>query len=137
MKAVAHALQLHASGLRLELVLVNVQEPASFYEMVTLHDKAALDKLAQDAGADTLAPAVRLVQDAGVPCVQAVLVGDPVPMLLEACEEHACQAIVMGSHGKGAVRSVLLGSVSRAMLGSAQVPVTLVKPDEGEDTEGV
>jgi nucleotide-binding universal stress UspA family protein len=128
LKAVAHALAWMAAGLRAQLVLVNVQEPATVYEMVTLHDPQALAQLAQDAGRDMLAPAVALVTQAGFSCVQEVLTGDPVPMLLEALEEHTCQAIVMGSYGKGAVSSAWLGSVSREMLEKSPVPVTFVKP---------
>lgn len=135
LKAVAHVLELVAGGLRAQLVLVNVQEPATVYEMVTLHDPEALAKLAQDAGKDMLAPAVTLVSQAGVPFVQAVLTGDPVPAMLEAMEEHACQAIVMGSHGKGAITSALLGSVSREMLEKSPVPVTFVKPAPEPDSD--
>jgi nucleotide-binding universal stress UspA family protein len=36
----------------------------------------------------------------------------------------------MGSHGKGGLRSALLGSVSQAVLHAARVPVMLVKPDD-------
>jgi len=55
-------------------------------------------------------------------------VGDPVPMLLEALEAEGCQAIIMGSHGKGLVSQSLLGSVSQALLAQSPVPVTFVTP---------
>ena len=65
----------------------------------------------------------------------AVVVGDVVPALLELIEEEGCDAVIMGSHGMGLVRSAL-GSVSRGMLEQAPVPVTFVKaPPEPEDTE--
>lgn len=135
LQAVGHALTLIQNGLKAQLVLVNVQEPASFYELVTLHDADALAQLAQDAGRDMLAPAADLLTRAGVPFVQEVRTGDPVPMLLEAMEEHRCQAVVMGSRGMGAVSSVWLGSVSREMLNQSPVPVTLVKPKEDESDD--
>lgn len=134
LKAVAHVLRLVAGGLRAELVLVNVQEPASLYEMVTLHDRDALARVAEGAGKDMLAAAVATVAAANVLCVQEVLVGDPVPMLREACERHGCEAVVMGSHGKGLVRRAWLGSVSQAMLETAPVPVTVVRETD-PDTE--
>ncbi len=132
-QAVAHALRLAGQGLRAELVLANVQEPATVYELVTLHDPEALAQVAEAAGMDTMATAAAEVQAAGVPFVQRVLTGDPVPMLLEILEEHGCEAVVMGSQGKGMVRRAWLGSVSQAMLEQSPVPVTFVKPLEPDD----
>lgn len=125
--AVRHALRLLHAGLHAKLVLVNVQEPATLYEQVTLHDAEALQRLTEAAGQDMLAPALALVQHAGVPHEAEVLTGNPVALLLEACERHRCDGIVMGSHGKGLVQRAWLGSVSQAVLEHAPVPVTLVK----------
>ena len=135
LRAVAHALHLAHRGLATQLVLVNVQEPATVYEWVTLHDAEALSDLVQAAGQDLLAPAVALVQAAGVPHETLVLSGDVAPMLLEALEAEACEAVIMGSHGRGLVRSAWLGSVSQAMLERAPVPVTFVKPSEPDEED--
>lgn len=134
-EAVAHALRHAADGLALQLVLANVQEPATVYEMVTLHDREALEQVVQGAGRDLLAPAVALTEAAGVPFEAVVLHGDPVPTLLEVLEEHGCDAVVMGSHGHGAVERVMLGSVSQAMLEASPVPVTFVKPPPDVDVD--
>ena len=49
-----------------------------------------------------------------------------------AAAVQGCDAVIMGSHGMGLVRSAL-GSVSRGMLEHAPVPVTFVKaPPESE-----
>jgi len=129
--ALKHALLCAAHGLRTELVLANVQEPATVYELLTLHDREALQQVAEAAGRDMLAPAAELARTAGVPFVEVVLVGDPVPMLLEAVETHACRGIVMGSHGHGGL-AAWVGSVSRELLETAPVPVTLVRPPAPE-----
>ncbi|MCU0932521.1 MAG: universal stress protein [Serpentinimonas sp.] len=130
LEALDHALHLARQGLKATVVLANVQEPATLYEMITLHDPEALAKLAADAGADMLAPAVAKCTSAGIPYVAEVATGDPVPMLLELREKHRCQGVLMGSHGKGLVRSSWLGSVSQAMLENCPVPVTFIKPRE-------
>jgi nucleotide-binding universal stress UspA family protein len=134
LQAVRQALAWVGQGLRAELVLVNVQEPATVYELVTLHDADALAELAQAAGADVLAPALQMVRLADVVHQTVVVSGDPVPMLLEVLEEQQCHAVVMGSHGKGAVSSALLGSVSQAMLAASPVPVVFVKPPPEPET---
>ena len=138
LQALQHAIALASAGLELELVLVNVQEPASAYEMLTLHDAEALAEVAVGAGRDLMAPAVELVEAAYLLYSETVVVGDVVPALLELLEEEGCDAVVMGSHGMGLVRSAL-GSVSRGMLEHASVPVTFVKAQaepEGEAEAG-
>lgn len=131
-EAVAHVVSLARAGLPCELVLVNVQEPATVYEMVTLHDEVALQQVAEGAGLDLMAPAAELAQAAGLPFTQQVMTGDPVPMLLEVLEAEGCEAVVMGSHGSGAVRHALLGSVSLSLLEKSPVPITFVKGDLAE-----
>lgn len=127
LQAVRHGVRLMTHGLRGEVLLVNVQEPASLYEWVTLHDQEALHRVAQGAGQDALAPAEALLQQAGVACSKVVVVGDPVAMLLEVCEAHGCEAVIMGSHGTTGFSGAWAGSVSMGLLEKALVPVTLVR----------
>lgn len=129
LEAVAHVIAMARAGLPCELVLVNVQEPATLYEMVTLHDEAALKEVALAAGLDLMAPAMELARAANMSFTQHVMTGDPVPMLLEVLEVEGCDAVIMGSHGASAVRRALLGSVSQSMLDKSPVPVTFVKGD--------
>jgi nucleotide-binding universal stress UspA family protein len=126
--AIDHALALADQGLQIDLVLVNVQEPASLYELVTLHDAEALAKVAHDAGMDMLAPAIARASAAGVPFIAQVLTGDPAAMVLEVLEQQACSGIVLSSRGHGVLRGGWLGSVSQALIEDAPVPVTVVKP---------
>lgn len=134
--ALDRALDLVRGGLRAELVLANVQEPANLYEMVTAPDPAALDEVAEGAGRHVLAAAVQRAQAAGVPHDTEVGRGDPARALIEIAERHGCDLIVMGAHGHGAVRSALIGSVSLEVVGLSPVPVMLVKHPEPDDADG-
>jgi nucleotide-binding universal stress UspA family protein len=48
--------------------------------------------------------------------------------LLELSRERQCRAIVVGSRGRSAAKSVLLGSVSSGVVHHAEVPVVVVSP---------
>lgn len=51
----------------------------------------------------------------------------PVRALVDAAE--GAQLLVVGSHGRGGFRGMLLGSMSRALLQSAPCPMMVVRPD--------
>lgn len=125
--AVEHALTLVREGLKAEFVLANVQEPASLYEVVTAHDPDVIREVRSAAGADLLAGAQALLDQAGVDYESEVAGGDPAHMLVEIAERYGCDAIVMGARGVGGLQAALLGSVSHAVLNGSEIPVTVVR----------
>ena len=52
----------------------------------------------------------------------------PVRALADASE--GAQLLVVGSHGRGGFKGMLLGSTSRALLQAAPCPMMVVRPDE-------
>jgi nucleotide-binding universal stress UspA family protein len=94
--------------------------------------------VARDAETETettLRAAVERVPE-GV-SVNSVLSSDPVrPALIHQIKEGAHDLVVMGSRGRGAVRSVLLGSVSHYVLHHSPVPVLIVHADPPPVPEG-
>ncbi len=59
-------------------------------------------------------------------------VGNPGEVILSVAEEEESDMIVMGSHGFGTFRSLLMGSVSSFVTQHADCPVLLCKgmPEE-------
>lgn len=132
--ALRHAIRLVQLGLRAELVLANVQPPASLYEWMRAPDPKALGEIAEAAGQHALQTAETLLREAGIDATEVLVTGDPAHALLEVIESEGCDAVVMGSHGGGALRSALQGSVSQALVHNSPVPVTLVKPPGATET---
>jgi nucleotide-binding universal stress UspA family protein len=94
-------------------------------------------KLIRDAQADTeriLRSAVQRVPN-GV-SVSTVLNSAPVrqALMLQITTRHH-DLVVMGSRGRGALRSVLLGSVSHYVLHHSPVPVLIVHAESGRGRE--
>lgn len=130
MKAVHVAIDLLRQGLSGSVVLANVQEPATLYEMVVAPDGEVLKRVSTAAGVDMLEPAESLLMEAGVVYEREIASGDPAHTIVDICERFACDLIIMGARDSSALRSALLGSVSNEVLHAASVPVMIVKMEE-------
>jgi nucleotide-binding universal stress UspA family protein len=54
--------------------------------------------------------------------------GHPVSSILEFAIEHGCDMIVMGTHGRGALSHLLIGSIAERIVRKAKCPVLTVRP---------
>ena len=109
------ALRLVREGLRASFVLANVQEPASFYEIVTSQNPGLIESAAQEAGEDLIAPSARLLAEAGVPFETAVITGDPAHAMLDLIELHGCDMVVLAN-------ARMLGANARQLMRHVYVP---------------
>jgi nucleotide-binding universal stress UspA family protein len=116
---------------RLTLFSAVVTPPAAAYIGA---GGAVAATLARDAEAETeaiLRAAAQRVPDQS--SVSTVLSSDPVrPALLRQIETGHHDLVVMGSRGRGAVSSVLLGSVSHYVLHHSPVPVLIVHAESSQ-----
>ena len=124
---VHHALGLVRQGLAASVVLANVQEPATLYEMVTARDADLIAAASLEAGEHLMAPARALLDAAGVAYETDIGVGDVAHTLVDMIERSGCDLVVIGARGQGAISSALLGSVSQEVAHASPVPVTIVK----------
>lgn len=79
-----------------------------------------LQGFCKKAEAQIHSPCVELVSKILVP------VGHPPEEILNAAEEEDCDAIVIGTHGKGFLAHTFLGSVSNAVLHRTRKPVFII-----------
>jgi nucleotide-binding universal stress UspA family protein len=61
-----------------------------------------------------------------------VLEGFPADAILEKAKELECDAIVMGTHGKGIIANTFLGSVAKRVLRRSRLPVFIIPLPRGE-----
>lgn len=91
--------------------------------VVVLADEAATSRQARLTVAESLAGWRERFPDVAV--TEVVLHGHPVDALVAASADAAL--LVVGSHGRGGFRGMLLGSVSQAVMRHAVCPVAVVR----------
>jgi nucleotide-binding universal stress UspA family protein len=129
--ALVYATEL-ADRLGARLVLAHVVEPAPspyatigpltggaapFFATVVEREaegERLLDEVAESTGLDR--------------AEQRVVTGIPAERLADLADDESAQLIVVGSRGRGPLRSALLGSVSTSLIGLARCPVLVVPP---------
>ena len=135
LEAVRFVIRMAADGLDTSVVLANVQEPASLYELMVAHDPEVIGQVSAAAGTNTLQAARVLLDEAGLAYEEEVVSGDPAHTLVDILENYGCDLVVMGASGTSALRSALLGSVSNEVLHAAGVPVMIVKGAEQDNVD--
>jgi len=75
----------------------------------------------------TLAEAKAEAERVGLAVETVLRSGDPAGEICAVAASERARLLVIGSHGHGAVLSVLLGSVSSAVLHRASCPVVVVR----------
>jgi len=69
-----------------------------------------------------------LAESAGVQCAAFYATSDfPGDAIVKAAKKYKCDAIVMGSHGRGRISGLFLGSVTQKVLASSKIPVVVVR----------
>ena len=87
------------------------------------------EMLAQE-GESAIERVDRLAAERSVPVEGEVVDGTPAAEIVAAAEEAGCDLIVMGTHGRGGLDRILLGSVAERVVRSSQVPVLTVRVEE-------
>jgi nucleotide-binding universal stress UspA family protein len=69
-------------------------------------------------------------RELGIEVSFLVWTGDPGDQIVSAAEAERADMIVVGSHGRGTMGRLLLGSVSEHVVRTAGCPVLVVRPQE-------
>ncbi|MES2946983.1 MAG: universal stress protein [Pseudomonadota bacterium] len=110
----------------LEIHLINVQYPVHG-GVSAFVDSAQIKEYHREEGEKALVPARALLDTADVPYHSHLFVGEPAETITRYASESACDQIVIGTRGLGAVSSLLLGSVATKVIHLADIPVLLIK----------
>lgn len=89
--------------------------------------RETVDRYYREEGEAVLAPALALLEGAGLAASPHIHVGHPAETVVKLAGELCCELICLGTHGRGALGEALLGSVATRVLHLSSIPVLLIK----------
>ncbi|CUA95336.1 universal stress protein [Thiomonas bhubaneswarensis] len=89
--------------------------------------KATLEDYYRDVAAQALAPAEKLLREAGLAFTSVHAVGDPAEQIAGEAKRLQPDLLIMGTHGHSALKGFVMGSVASKVVAATTVPVLLVR----------
>ncbi len=126
-RAVKHAIRLIGGTQPAEIHLLNVRYPVDAWEVKRFLTEEEIDKMHLDKGTAHLQSARALLDAGGLIYSAHVETGPIAETIIERATDLGCDAIIMGTHGRGMLSNLLMGSIAIKVIALAQIPVTLVK----------
>ena len=127
--AVQHAIEL-AVVHEATLHTVYVVNTARYAGLPMESSWEGVDELLRSDAEDAVESVREIAANAGLAVESAVIDGSPSKQIVRYAEETDCDLIVMGTHGRGGIDRLLLGSVTEKVVRSANVPVLTVRVDD-------
>ena len=110
-----------------ELKTIGMEEVVLGHVLQAVHTEG-LDQLLANEARSILDKQKEALEQLGIKVVTEMPVGrEPARTLNDLANKHNVSAIFIGSHGKGILRSSLLGSVTTTLLQQAERPVLLAR----------
>jgi nucleotide-binding universal stress UspA family protein len=127
--ALALAFRLLGPTSRLVVVTVVNEAPLISESAVSVaaYDPTELFEAMDEEGRVLLADAVSRCAVAKVTPITEMVHDTPVPAILAAAKKHACDLIVMGTHGRTGIGRFFLGSTTEGVLRQSDVPVLTIR----------
>ena len=118
-------------GARVSALHVKPEPQLHYYMEGARYDPFVLEKVAEAAERDArtyLDYVEELCRDSGVRCARLIETSDdPYRVIIDTAIRNACDLIFIGSHGRGGLAGLLLGSVTSKVLTHSNIPVLVYR----------
>jgi nucleotide-binding universal stress UspA family protein len=94
-----------------QIHLVNVQSPLPRH-VSRFFNRGDIQSFHRDAGMLVLAPAIKMLDEAGIPHQEHVLVGRKVECIVRFAKEYSCNQVILDSRPEGLLSVLGLGSIA-------------------------
>jgi nucleotide-binding universal stress UspA family protein len=113
-----------------ELVLVNVVDVAKLVAVAGYETPYPIDavEMMREAGQMALAKAKFACEAQGLTVTTSLGEGDACDEILRLAQVEGVELICMGTHGRGGLARLFVGSVAEGVLRRAEVPVLVTRP---------
>lgn len=128
-EAIQHAVDLAAEH-DATIYALYVVNSASFAGLPMESSWESVASMMNEEGAAALEVVEDVASEHGVPVETELLDGSPSRAIVRSAEDNGCDLIVMGTHGRGGIDRLLLGSVAESVVRSSSVPVLTVRSEE-------
>jgi nucleotide-binding universal stress UspA family protein len=122
LKASRYAIQL-AKQLGASITILSVIDNRSFPssypvppEATAIHITEPMEDFLKEVAKRDVARVKKLCERKGVSCRTVISSGHPAEEIIREAERLRCNLIILGSHGKGALAAVFLGSVTYGVI---------------------
>ncbi len=110
-----------------ELTLVHaVSPPAPAASDVLVSSGGMAELAAEEEGHALEGWRAEAEQRAGSPVHASLVSGDPATAIVSYARDRHCDLLVIGTHGRGGIRRVMLGSVAERVVRRAECPVLVI-----------
>lgn len=110
-----------------ELHLLHVKLPIPAGRAQAVLGKKAVERYYQEEATAAMAPAEKILRKNGIPFQQTFRVGEIAQEIQSYASENKIDLIVMGSHGHGALKNLVMGSVATKVMAISSIPVLIVR----------
>jgi len=110
-----------------ELHLLHVHAPIPYPGAAAAAGKGAVEKYQREESEAALAVAQKELAAANVPSKSSWRVGDVVEEIARYVEQNAIDLVVVGSHGRGTLTALALGSVAMKILATVKTPALIIR----------
>jgi nucleotide-binding universal stress UspA family protein len=126
LRAVQYASAIVKGGIAAELHLLNVQEhlDGRVQAFLSLEKIKAIEAKEADR---ILQPARQILDDGRIPYIASMRIGRVAKSIVDYVQDEKCDGIIMGTHGRGVLGNLILGSVMNKVIHLVHVPVTLIR----------
>jgi nucleotide-binding universal stress UspA family protein len=110
-----------------EVHMLHVHAPIPYPGAAAAAGKGAIESYQRDESQAALAICEKELSALSVPAKSSWCVGEVVDEVAKHVDKHGIDLIVVGSHGRGAVTSMALGSITLKLLATLKTPVLVVR----------
>jgi nucleotide-binding universal stress UspA family protein len=110
-----------------ELHLLHVKLPIPAGRVRAIAGRELVERYYREEADAALAPAEKVLRKFAIPFQRSYRVGDIAKEIQAYASRNKIDMIVMGSHGHGALKNLVMGSVATKVLAATKAPVLIVR----------